>query len=1407
MLFGSVAIGGNGFAEVFETFSLKASAYSTGDYIYYGTYPQSEVTDSALVSALNGASGSWKSYGYYSGTGDLDDGQMKPSDYMRYKDVSYNGSKYRAVTFDSYRPYYTGYTSSASKTYQENNGYTTGNVYWFKYEPIKWRVLDPSTGLIMCDIAIDSQAYNNYSYYNGSEEYGDSSCTYYASNYAKSSIRAWLNNDFYNTAFSSDQKSNIVSTTLDNSSTRSSAYDAPSTTDKIFLLSDNDSINSNYGFNSSYSTDDTARQLKSTDYAKCQGCCQETSDSYRGDCWWWLRSPDYSNDARAIRNDGYSYDGNGVSSTYIGVVPALRLSNLKSDYAGSEIGSGDYIYYGAYPQTDVTDSLGTVLNNQPGTWVSYNYYSGSGSDGSMKPSNYMRYKDVSYNGEKYRAITFDTYRPSSTEDATSTSCGTYQDDNGYYYGNVYWFKYEPIKWRILDPSTGLIMCDTILDSQAYNNYILSSGRDEYGYIAYWGDSAKNYYANNYAKSSIREWLNKDFYNTAFSFSQQSNILYTTLNNSAYSTSCSACDSESTTDKVFLLSYDDVLNSKYGFATSTETYDSARQLKGSDYAKSQGLFVCKSSGGSYDGCSSWRLRSPGYRSIYTCGVKYDGGGDYIYGPSYTFGGVVPALRLQNLISDYAGSETEDNNLGLLYCTPKKGSLSVSAQDKIALQFDRDINSKLNLKTGQYIAVKNYNTDEALFVITDDRYNSKISISGNTLILSDFLHYIVPGEKYYLYISPGVVTAKNDSSVSYNGITSKDEYTFYCYGSAKEGRSLDVYSSKAVLNLDVGEEITVSALLTNNGKTVKQENTSFSIADNNVAEITNMSASDDAIKAVIKGKRPGITTITVVDDVWNLVKTFCITVRNEAEVYYISDLVGKETYASGVYITNVSHTGKDDGSDDVSFTAYNMLNCLSVVDVYDQYGNIIDCKVIKAFDRDYPTDIFSHLKESYYILKDIVNDFEYFTSNHPDSLSEKTKVSFNVPAGGYFTVTNSINASKTCLWNNIISLVIEATFSACGIADTNYESKAEIIKKVTKEIDYKKLTASTISKLLEKCAKTIIKGQGTLTAEYCSEISEELLVNVKAIFDTIGKDFFQVLKDAAKDVLPKTAIQIITTLSWDQLGGNLVDTYFYGPIKLAKYHDMYVTIADCADNQPFYVYNAQASNKRITNGIEMVASDFSDDELIAHAIQITSGEVVDYFNNVSGTNEESTIYSIRLIKKNKSVQPGSPVTVYIPIPEGYNPEDISVYHIPTDNINNRESINFTVENGYIKFVTTGFSYFVITTGKGNFELNSYIKRFVSDLTVDYKSSVILHANFDNIKGENITWYVNGNVFAHGDSIMLDTLTKDSNAYCEGVDSNGKVYKSDVENIHVRTSFWIRLKAFFKSLFGLLPIIDQK
>ncbi|MEE0638303.1 MAG: hypothetical protein UCK33_01010, partial [Acutalibacteraceae bacterium] len=149
-------------------FAPKAEALSpthqVGDIVEFGSYPQSKVTDSSLVSALNGVSKTWVSYGYYSSS--------VQGDWMKYADFTYNGTKYRAVTFSQYRPYWTSYSSSSIYTYQDDNGYTPNNVYYFKYEPLKWRVLDPSTGFVLCESIIDSQAYSNTIYEYGTDENG-----------------------------------------------------------------------------------------------------------------------------------------------------------------------------------------------------------------------------------------------------------------------------------------------------------------------------------------------------------------------------------------------------------------------------------------------------------------------------------------------------------------------------------------------------------------------------------------------------------------------------------------------------------------------------------------------------------------------------------------------------------------------------------------------------------------------------------------------------------------------------------------------------------------------------------------------------------------------------------------------------------------------------------------------------------------------------------------------------------------------------------------------------------------------------------------------------------------------------------------------------------------------------------
>ena len=415
--------------------SIFKGTEATGTIINFGSYPQSRVNDTVTINKLDGVTKNWKSYNYYSGTGDYwDGGSMKPSDYMKYADIVFNGNKYRAVTFSKYRPYLTGYyTSSSLNTYQNDNGYYTGNVYYFKYEPLKWRVLDASTGLVVCDSVIDSQAYNNYVLYSNGEYYGDSGKNHYASNWENSSLRKWLNEDFYNTAFSKLQQDRIQKLTRENKSTYSIKYDSNPTSDKITLLSYWDALNTSYGFSLSHNTDDTARQRKGTDYAKCQGLLVSTSSSYSGNSLWWLRSPNYSGDAAEVGSDGwaYSYDYI-VGTTNGGVLPALNLGKstiLKSKSSKREIAADETEDEEKLEPSSAIQTVYTPLKNGEftlGSVVDGNRYMVYGvtdySDGFTLAGDNLVYIDQS-EGENGKVTL--TYKPSRTDKATVIVVGDF----------------------------------------------------------------------------------------------------------------------------------------------------------------------------------------------------------------------------------------------------------------------------------------------------------------------------------------------------------------------------------------------------------------------------------------------------------------------------------------------------------------------------------------------------------------------------------------------------------------------------------------------------------------------------------------------------------------------------------------------------------------------------------------------------------------------------------------------------------------------------------------------------------------------------------------------------------------------------------------------------------------------
>ncbi|MEI6580172.1 MAG: DUF6273 domain-containing protein, partial [Eubacteriales bacterium] len=146
------------------------------------------------------------------------------------------------------------------------------------------------------------------------------------------------------------------------------------TSDKLFLLSYPDTINTAYGFSSDYYTEDTARRAQGTDFSKSNGLYVFTDNSYYENGYWWLRSPGGGpNYAGFVNSEGYLSGSYNVDFTRIGARPAFKI-NLTSEICTSAEGSGcivDYLngqIYGLFP--GIT-SLGGSIEVPNGYEISY----------------------------------------------------------------------------------------------------------------------------------------------------------------------------------------------------------------------------------------------------------------------------------------------------------------------------------------------------------------------------------------------------------------------------------------------------------------------------------------------------------------------------------------------------------------------------------------------------------------------------------------------------------------------------------------------------------------------------------------------------------------------------------------------------------------------------------------------------------------------------------------------------------------------------------------------------------------------------------------------------------------------------------------------------------------------------
>ncbi len=195
-------------------------------------------------------------------------------------------------------------------------------------DPIEWVVLDKKRDglLLLSKYALDTLPYNT-------ERNEENPVTWEAS-----SLREWLNEEFVKKAFNKTEQSMIKKSSLKNNDSSYGIAGGGDTKDKIFLLTFNDIVNPEYGFNEDRTSyEDVLRGCTATKYAVAQGAVGTEFDFNTGrtdwnnlrETMWWLRFPGRFDNTALWAQSWVTIVGTAVDEVNIAVRPAMYIK-LKS---------------------------------------------------------------------------------------------------------------------------------------------------------------------------------------------------------------------------------------------------------------------------------------------------------------------------------------------------------------------------------------------------------------------------------------------------------------------------------------------------------------------------------------------------------------------------------------------------------------------------------------------------------------------------------------------------------------------------------------------------------------------------------------------------------------------------------------------------------------------------------------------------------------------------------------------------------------------------------------------------------------------------------------------------------------------------------------------------------------------
>lgn len=599
---------------------------------------------------------------------------------------------------------------------------------------------------------------------------------------------------------------------------------------------------------------------------------------------------------------------------------------------------------------------------------------------------------------------------------------------------------------------------------------------------------------------------------------------------------------------------------------------------------------------------------------------------------------------------------------------------------------------------------------------------------------------------------------------------------------------IYSSLPNLDVGTGQEIRF-ALCLFEGETQIESTEGYSvvIGDNNYLDVTDTYVSGKDWIFVFKGKKEGSTTITFIDNQNDTQEQLTVRVNEGCNFYRCENENQDGVRKIGsVYIEDFKCVENGNGTQNITFNAYNTDYSYATVEIYDKNGNYIKSEAIAP-------------KSDSSGMEKVINSFKYVWIDLTDwetpwykreYESEHTGIVLeNLPEDSIIHITTDAKKSSLVSLYTGTDLFVDIVMFASGI-DINKEAEKACVKELIKNI-LESLPETAIKKLGEELSTAIITGS---TSEAASK-AYEIIFNV---FEEIGKDYKSILTNVLTGMGYGALDAIVTTLvpSW-QIVTAVDDVTAIGWTIMS-----YSSFEYGSGKIKIYVMGHGLDNALVENGVKVTQKgDFSSSTVLDAYVVEDSDEIQRLPESFMG----ETVYNITLRENGNEIQPDGEIEVRIPVPNGKDGTKCIVYRLEEDGT--KTEMSSYLDEGYLVFVTTHLSYYAIV------EINYFFSiQEPSRTEIRNRDGIILHANVEGAPaGSYVIWTSSNGNFDEDDmgNGKLEIIAKNKGWTTFTAilyDAEGNVLATDNVEMYSKSGFFDKLGGFFRSLFGTTKIYDN-